>query len=156
MKSLYWRSAKCKDAGWPHLMHHYRGGWNETNETSVEKWWNEISDRGIWEKPWEKPIQTPCEQDTNLRENKNTSSWVFCPRAGTSLQVQEPRLQFCQRQVFHRKLRNQSCNFTREWIGAVASCCFLHPTLSLASEQTLKDLKRSQRHQHGGEESGFG
>ena len=30
------------------------------------------------------------------------------------------------------------------------------PTLSLASEQTLKDLKRFQGHQRGGEESGFG
>ena len=28
---------------------------------------------------------------------------VFCPRSGPSLQAQEPRLQFCQRQVFHRK-----------------------------------------------------
>ena len=27
---------------------------------------------------------------------------------------------------------------------------------SLASEQTLKDLRRSQGHQRGGEESGFG
>ena len=35
--------------------------------------------------------------------------------------------------------RNQGCSFTRDWIGAVASHCFLHPTLSLASEQTLKD-----------------
>ena len=40
-------------------------------------------------------------------------------------------------------------------IGAVASRCFLHPTLSLASEQTLKDLKRFQGHHPGGEESGF-
>ena len=29
-------------------------------------------------------------------------------------------------------------------------------SLSLASEQTLKDLKSSQRHQQGGEKSGFG
>ena len=29
-------------------------------------------------------------------------------------------------------------------------------TLSLSSEQTLKDLKRFQGHQRGGEESGFG
>ena len=33
-------------------------------------------------------------------------SSVFCPRAGPSLKAQEPRLQFCRRQVFHRKLRN--------------------------------------------------
>ena len=69
---------------------------------------------------------------------------VFCPRAGPLLQVQEPRLQFCQRQVFHCKLRNQDCSFTRDWISAVASRCFPHPTLSLASEQILKELKRSQ------------
>ena len=73
---------------------------------------------------------------------------VFCP--------QDPRPQFCRRQVFHRKLRNQGCSFTRDWIGSVASRCFPHPTLSLASEQTIKDLKRYQRHQRAGEESGFG
>ena len=81
---------------------------------------------------------------------------MFCPRAGPSLQVQDPRLQFCQRKVFHRKLRNQGCSFTRDLIGAVASRCFSHPTLSLASVQTLKDLKRSQGNQHGGKESEFG
>ena len=78
---------------------------------------------------------------------------VFCPRAGPSLQAQEPGLQFCQRQVFHRKLRNTGYSFTRHRIGAVASRCFPHPTLSLASEQTLKDLKRSQVHQR--KEGGF-
>ena len=78
---------------------------------------------------------------------------VFCPRAGPSLQAQEPRLQFCRSKVFHRKLRNQGCCFTKDWIDAVASRCFPHPTLSLASEQTSNDLKRSQGHQHGGEES---
>ena len=39
---------------------------------------------------------------------------VFCPRTRLSLQTQAPRLQFCQRQVFHRKLRNQGCSFTRD------------------------------------------
>ena len=64
---------------------------------------------------------------------------VFCPRAGPSLQVQcKCRMQFCQRQIFRCKLRNQGCSFTRDWVGAVASCCFLQPTLSLASEQTIK------------------
>ena len=56
-----------------------------------------------------------------------------------------------QSQVFHCKLRNLGCSFTRDEIGAVASRCFPHPTLSLASEQTLNDLKRSQGHQRGGE-----
>ena len=46
---------------------------------------------------------------------------VFCPRVDPSVQAQEPRLQFCPRQVFHRKLRNQGCSFTRDWIGAVLS-----------------------------------
>ena len=44
-----------------------------------------------------------------------------------------------QRQVFHWKLRNHGCSFIRHWIGAVASRCFSHPTLSLTSEQTWKD-----------------
>ena len=35
---------------------------------------------------------------------------VFCLRAGPLLQAQEPRLQFCRWQVFHRKLRNQGCS----------------------------------------------
>ena len=34
---------------------------------------------------------------------------VLCPRAGLSLQIQTPRLQF-----FHRKLRNLGCSFTRD------------------------------------------
>ena len=61
---------------------------------------------------------------------------VFCPRAGTSLQAQEPRLQFCRRQVFHRKLRNPGCRFpTRDWRDVVASRCFeqsyMHLVLNL-------------------------
>ena len=39
---------------------------------------------------------------------------TVCPRPSLSLQTQEPRLQFCRRQVFHRKLRNQGCSFTRD------------------------------------------
>ena len=81
---------------------------------------------------------------------------VFFQRTGPSLQAQKPRLQFCRRQVFHRKLRNQGCNFTRVWIVAVASRCFPHHTLSLVSGQTVKDQKRSQGTEHGSEESGFG
>ena len=52
-----------------------------------------------------------------------------------------PRFQFCERKVLHNNLRNEYCSFTRDWIGAVASRCFPHTTLFLASEQTLKDLK---------------
>ena len=81
---------------------------------------------------------------------------MFCPKAGPSLQGEKPRLQFCPKQVFHHKLRNQGCSFTWYLIGAVASRRFPHPILSLASEQTLKDLNRSHGHQRGGKESGFG
>ena len=80
----------------------------------------------------------------------------FCPKAGPSLQAEKFRLQFCRRQVFHRKLRNPGCSFTKDLIGAVASRCFPNPTLSLPSEQTLEDLKITQGHKRGGEESGFG
>ena len=81
---------------------------------------------------------------------------VFCQRTGLSLQAEKPRLQFCRRQVFHRKLRNQGCSFTRDSIDEVAFRCFPHPTLSLAFVQTLEDLKRSQVQQRGGYDSGFG
>ena len=81
---------------------------------------------------------------------------VFCPQAGPSLQEEKPRLQMCRRQVLHCKLKKQGCSFTRDLIGAVTSRCFLHPTLSLASKQAFKYMKRSQGHQRGGEESGFG
>ena len=33
--------------------------WNEMDEMSVEKWWNDIGGRGKREKPREKPTQTP-------------------------------------------------------------------------------------------------
>ena len=68
-------------------------------------------------------------------------SWILCPRAGPSLQAQEPSLQFCRRQSFHHKLRNQGCSFTRDWIGAVASRCFPHPTLF----SIWTDLERSEK-----------
>ena len=85
-------------------------------------------------------------QDTKVSptvwsSSSSSSSWVSYPRAGPSLQEQEPRLQFCRKQAFHQKLRNQGCSFTRYWIGAVDSRCFPHPTLSLASEQALKIWK---------------
>ena len=47
------------------------------------------------------------------------------PKGRSFTARQESRLKFCRRQVFHCKFRNQACSFT---------------TLSLASEQTLKDL----------------
>ena len=33
--------------------------WNKMDEIRVEKWWNEIWGRGLWEKPQEKLAQTP-------------------------------------------------------------------------------------------------
>ena len=78
-----------------------------------------------------------------------------------------------QGQVLHCKRRNLGCSLpkaglplqTQELIlliyqGLIRCSSFpllsaLH-SLSLASEQTLKDLKRSQGHQRRGEESGFG
>ena len=72
---------------------------------------------------------------------------VFCPRADPSLQAQEPRLQFCRRQIFHRKLRNKGCSFTTDWIGAVASRCFPHRSLSLFSIWT--EFKRSGKDPRG-------
>ena len=71
--------------------------------------------------------------------NKYIIMRVLCSRPCSSLQVQELRLQFCLRQVFHRKLRNQAWNFTRDSIGAVASRYSPHSTLSLASRQIWKD-----------------
>ena len=67
-----------------------------------------------------------------------SSSWVFCPKAGHSLQGEKPRLQFCRRQVFHRKLRNQGCSFTRDLIDAVASRCFPQSTLLFSIWTVLK------------------
>ena len=67
--------------------------------------------------------------------NAGTKAAVL-PKAGLPPETEEPRLQFYQ-----------------GWIGALASRCFPHHTLSLASEQTLKDLRRSQGHQREGDES---
>ena len=77
---------------------------------------------------------------------------VFCPRAGPSLQTQAPRLQFCPQAGLPLQTQEPRLQFYQGRIGAVASPCFPHPTLSLASEQTLKDLKRSQGHQRRGDE----
>ena len=85
-----------------------------------------------------------------------SSSSVFCPRAGPSLQTQAPRLKFYPKAGLPLQNQEPKLQFYYGRIGAVVSRCFPHPTLSLASEQTLKDMKRSQGHQQGGEESGFG
>ena len=68
----------------------------------------------------------------------------FTASAGTKAAVLPPQTQ------------EPGLQFYWVWISSVASRCFPHNTLSLASEQTLKDLKRSQGHQRGGEEGEFG
>ena len=68
---------------------------------------------------------------------------VFCPRTGPSLQSQAPRLQFCLKAGLPLQTHESRLQFYYRWICAVASRCFLYPTLNSASEQTLKDLKRS-------------
>ena len=77
-------------------------------------------------------------KDRSFTASTGTKAAVL-PKVGHPPQTPEPRMQFYQ-----------------GGIGAVASRCFPHPTLSLASEQILKDLKISQRHHRGGYESGFG
>ena len=81
----------------------------------------------------------------------SSSSECSAHRQVLNCKRSKPWLHFCRRQVYRRKLRNKGCSFTRDLIGAVATRCFPHPTLSLAYEQTLKDQKRSQGHQRGGE-----
>ena len=75
-------------------------------------------------------------------------------------------------QVFHCKRRDEGCSSAKGRFSTANSgtkiavlpgmsrCRSLPllsaPTLFLASEQTLKDLKISQGHQRGSEKSGFG
>ena len=39
---------------------------------------------------------------------------VFCPRAGPSLQTQEPKPEFCSKAGLPPQTRNPGCNFTRD------------------------------------------
>ena len=74
--------------------------------------------------------------------------WVFCPRAGPSLQEQEPTLQFCRRQVFQCKHRKQGCNSTTVSVvllgingcGSIPLLSALHSLFSIWT-----DLKRSEK-----------
>ena len=77
MKPLYYKSVSSKGAGRPRLSHHHKGGWNETDEMSVDKWWNEICGRGKREKHREKPTQTP------FRPPRN-------PHGGTETRTRDP------------------------------------------------------------------
>ena len=71
---------------------------------------------------------------------------VFCPRAGLSLQTQEPRLQFCSKAVFHCKLRNPGCSFTRDgqvWKFPIAELilqAFSHFTYVTAHSHSFPSL----------------
>ena len=78
---------------------------------------------------------------TLLQQSWYPSSRSFFSYAVPSLQAQEPRVQFCWRQVFHHKLGNQGCSVTGDWMDAVASRCFLHLTLT----NIWTDLKRSEK-----------
>ena len=71
---------------------------------------------------------------------------VFCSRAGLSLQTQTPRLQSCPKAGLPPQTSGTKV-VVLLGMNRCGSFPFLsYPTLSLASEQTLKDLKRSQRH----------
>ena len=59
---------------------------------------------------------------------------VFCPKAGSSLKAEKPRLQFCRRQVFHCKLRNQECSFTK----------IPSKTAALVTELAVEDLPSAE------------
>ena len=71
-----------------------------------------------------------------------SSSWVFCPRACLSLQAQEPRLQFCRRQGFLGKLKEQGCSFYHS-LNRCGSFPLLSAHHSLFSIWT--DLKSSEK-----------
>ena len=114
---------------------------------------NYLTCRGItaisWERFWKR---------TKLREifkldkiqDQISSSECSAPTAGLSLQIQASRLPFCPKTGLPPQNKEPRLLFYYGWIGAVASRCSPHPALFLASEQTLKDLKSSQGHQHGG------
>ena len=68
-----------------------------------------------------------------------SSSLVFCPRVGPSLQTQVPRLQFCPKAGFPLQTQEPRLQFYQGWRGEISSRCFPHPTLSLVSQQNLKD-----------------
>ena len=72
MKPMHGRSVNSKDVGRSRLTHHHKSGWNEMNEMSVEKWWNEICGSGNRKKPRENPVQTPLRSPILSIPNCNT------------------------------------------------------------------------------------
>ena len=75
--------------------------------------------------------------------------------AGPSLRTQEPRRQLCSTAGLPPETQETRQQIYKVRLGEVASRYFPHRTLTLGSEQTLKDLKRSQGQQRGGEERGL-
>ena len=69
MKPLYYRSVSSKGAGRPRLMHHHKGGWNETKWM---RWVWRNGGRGKREKPREKPTQTPFRPPRNPHGGSET------------------------------------------------------------------------------------
>ena len=75
------------------------------------------------------------------------SSAEFLPK-GRSFAANNRRNQGCSSPEGTSSTANsgtKGCSFTRDLIGAVASRSFLYPTLSLASEQTLKDPRGTNK-----------
>ena len=71
-----------------------------------------------------KACQSDWHHQSVLPKGRSFTASAGTKAASLPLQTQEPRQQFYQ-----------------GWIGAVASHCFSHPILSLAFQQTLKDLR---------------
>ena len=98
---------KIKDAGQPHLSHHQ---WNEINEMSVEKWWNEICGRGKGEKLGRKPTQSPFCPSRNTRAV--TEKWTRNPSGGRR----------ATNRLSHRATLLCAC-IGRQWLGVYWRKC---------------------------------
>ena len=107
MKPLYYRYVSSKRAGRPRLTHHHKGWWNETDEMSVEKWWNEISGRGKREKPREKPTQIP------FRPPRNPHGVTETRSRDPSAAVGGERLTACATRppIYHKLMDQLNWNF---------------------------------------------
>ena len=82
----------------------------------MEKWWNEICGRGKWEKPREKPTQTP------FRPQRN-------PHGGTEKRTRDPsggrRASNCLHNLIYDSLKFQTCvtdvqSFMRPYVNFYA------------------------------------
>ena len=77
---------------------------------------------------------------------------VFWSRTDLSLLTQAPRLQFCPKEIFHRKLRNQGCIF----IGMNRCCSFPFLSAPHSVFSILTDLKRFENIPGAPARRGFG